>query len=276
MQIKISYRPLSITVCIVTLLLLSACKPSSSPQQTNDTIAGNVSNQESKNHDWPYHGLSPKEQRFAQQNLGVAWYSDIVTRSKRGVEATPIVIDGAMYLTGPWNVVIALDAVTGEQLWEYNPKLSGATARKACCDVVNRGVAVSAGKVITGVLDGRLLALDQQTGELIWEINTTDPDKNYTITGAPRIAGNLVIIGNGGAEYGVRGYVTAYDIDTGKQVWRFYTVPGNPADGFESSAMEMAAKTWTGEWWKHGGGGSMCGIFKQLLKINGTTPQHNT
>ena len=267
MQIKISYRPFSITVCIVTLLLLSACKPSSniSLQQTNDTVASKVSNQASKNHNWAYHGLSPKEQRFAQinnisdqnvQNLGVAWYSDIVTRSKRGVEATPIVIDGAMYLTGPWNVVIALDAVTGEQLWEYNPKLSGATARKACCDVVNRGVAVSAGKVITGVLDGRLLALDQQTGELIWEINTTDPDKNYTITGAPRIAGNLVIIGNGGAEYGVRGYVTAYDIDTGKQVWRFYTVPGNPADGFESSAMQMAAKTWTGEWWKHGGGGT--------------------
>ena len=207
------------------LLTLFACKPSSNRHQAIDTEvssgghAGAETNavQSPMNHDWAYHGLSPKEQRFAQinkindrnvENLGVAWYSDIQTRSKRGVEATPIVINGVMYLTGPWNVVIALDAVTGKQLWEYNPKISGATARKACCDVVNRGVAVNKGKVITGVLDGRLIALDQQTGKLIWEVHTVDPDKNYTITGAPRIVGNLVIIGNGGAEYGVRGYVT--------------------------------------------------------------------
>ena len=267
MQITIRFKPLVSVMCVFTLFILSACEYSESENQ-QEAVEMLVQSSETNglaNHDWAYHGLTPKEQRFAQidtindlnvESLGVAWYSDIKTRSKRGVETTPIVVDGVMYLTGPWNVVMAIDAVTGQQLWEYNPKISGATARKACCDVVNRGVAVSQGKVITGLLDGRLIALDQQTGKVVWEITTVDPEKNYTITGAPRIAGDLVIIGNGGAEYGVRGYVTAYNINTGKQVWRFYTVPGNPVDGFESSAMEMAAKTWTGEWWKYGGGGT--------------------
>jgi len=216
--------------------------------------------------DWAQHGNNFAEQRYSHlsqittdnvDKLGVAWYTDIQSRSLRGVEATPIVIDGVMYVTGPWNIVMAIDAVTGKQLWRYDPQLGGATTRKACCGVVNRGVAVAQGLVISGVLDGRLIALDQKTGELVWSQSTIDPDKKYTITGAPRIAGNKVIIGNGGAEYGVRGYVTAYDIKTGKQAWRFHTVPGNPADGFESKAMAMAAKTWTGEWWKLGGGGTV-------------------
>jgi len=225
MQITIRFKSFVSVMCVFTLFILSACEYSDSENQ-QDEVEMLVQSSETNglaNHDWAYHGLTPKEQRFAQidtindlnvESLGVAWYSDIKARSKRGVETTPIVVDGVMYLTGPWNVVMAIDAVTGQQLWEYNPKISGATARKACCDVVNRGVAVSKGKVITGLLDGRLLALDHQTGKVVWEITTVDPEKNYTITGAPRIAGDLVIIGNGGAEYGVRGYVTAYNINT--------------------------------------------------------------
>lgn len=214
---------------------------------------------------WAFHGNTQSEQRFSKleainasnvDQLGVAWYADIETRSLRGVEATPIVVDGVMYVTGPWNLVMALDAVSGETLWTYDPEIDGATARKACCDVVNRGVAVANGKVITGTLDGRLIALDQDTGKVAWEVVTVDQSKDYTITGAPRVAGDLVVIGNGGGEYGVRGYVTAYDIASGEEKWRFHTVPGNPEDGFESAAMEKAAETWNGEWWTYGGGGT--------------------
>jgi PQQ-dependent dehydrogenase (methanol/ethanol family) len=130
-------------------------------------------------------------------------------------------------------------------------------AANACCDVVNRGVAVWKGKVFFATLDGRLAALDAATGKLLWETLTIDRNFRYTITGAPRVAKGKVFIGNGGAEMGVRGYVSAYDADTGKLAWRFYTVPGNPAKGFESAVMEKAAKTWTGEWWKLGGGGTV-------------------
>lgn len=267
------HRPFGFLFIALTALFIGACTPDKPDehQSTDETsskttdLRKTLTSLGAENTNWSHHGLTPKEQRYSSlaaisdknvSELGVAWYSDIKTRSMRGIETTPIVIDGIMYLTGPWNLVMALNAVTGETLWEFDPEISGATARRACCDVVNRGVAVRDGKVFAGILDGRLIALDQKTGEVVWEILTVDPDKNYTITGAPRVAGNLVIIGNGGAEFGVRGYVTAYDIDTGKQAWRFYTVPGNPADGFESPAMEMAAKTWTGEWWKYGGGGT--------------------
>lgn len=228
-------------------------------------VSGCGSDTGQQNQDWAMHGMTSKEQRFSDLNiinadnveeLGVSWFAEIESRSLRGVEATPIVIDGKMYVTGPWNIVMALDAKNGKLLWRYDPEIAGATARKGCCDVINRGVAVSKGKVITGTLDGRLIALDQKTGKVVWEKVTVDQSKDYTITGAPRIAGDNVVIGNGGGEYGVRGYVTAYNIDSGKQVWRFYTVPGNPSDGFENPAMEKAAKTWTGEWWTYGGGGT--------------------
>jgi outer membrane protein assembly factor BamB len=119
---------------------------------------------------------------------------------------------------------------------------------KGCCDAVNRGVAYHDGKVFVGAYDGRLIALGAEKGEVLWEVKTTDPDKSYTITGAPRIAKDKVIIGNGGAELGVRGYVSAYELETGAMAWRFYTVPGNPADGFENALMEKIAKTWNGEW----------------------------
>jgi PQQ-dependent dehydrogenase (methanol/ethanol family) len=141
--------------------------------------------------------------------------------------------------------------------WKWDPEVPRAVGAKACCDVVNRGVAVHRGRVYVGTLDGRLASLDAESGKVLWQTVTVDQTQNYTITGAPRIVKNKVIIGNGGAEYGVRGFVSAYDADTGQLAWRFYTVPGDPAKGFESPAMARAAKTWTGEWWRLGGGGTV-------------------
>jgi quinohemoprotein ethanol dehydrogenase len=161
-----------------------------------------------------------------------------------------------MYVSGPWSKVYAINVRTGQMLWSYDPKVEGRYGEKACCDVVNRGVALYKGLVYIGTLDGRLIALDAAVGKPVWEVQTVDSSKPYTITGAPRVVEGKVIIGNGGSDYGVRGYITAYDALSGKQVWRFYTVPGDPSEPFESEEMKMAAGTWTGEWWKYGGGGT--------------------
>jgi PQQ-dependent dehydrogenase (methanol/ethanol family) len=211
---------------------------------------------------WMSYGRTYSEQRYSTleqvnasnvEKLGLAWFFDLET--ERGVEATSIVVDGVMYTTSAWSVVHALDAASGEHLWSYDPGVKKDVTRHACCDAVNRGVAVWEGQVFVGVLDGRLVALDAATGEVNWEVVTVDQSKPYTITGAPRVIKDKVLIGNGGAEYGVRGYLSAYDADSGEMVWRFYTVPGDPELGFENDAMEMAAKTWNGKVWELGGGG---------------------
>ena len=199
--------------------------------------------------------------------LGLAWYTELNTH--RGIEATPIVIDGVMYVTGGWSIVHALDAKTGALLWTHDPGVPREWSRYACCDVVNRGVAVGQGKVFVGTLDGRLIAIDARTGKQVWAVQTTDTNAPYTITGAPRIVAGNVVIGNGGADYGVRGYVSGYDAGSGHRKWRFHTVPGNPANGFggkDESGMAEAAKTWTGEWWQTGGGGTAWNAMaRQLL-----------
>lgn len=215
------------------------------------------------NTDWLTYGHDYAETRFStldQVNdtnvaeLGVAWTFD--TGSFRGLESTPLVYDGVIYATRPWSSVFALDARTGEKLWDYDPQVDKSMGWKACCDVVNRGVAMYQGKIYVGALDGRLIALDAKTGKELWSVVTVDQSRPYTITGAPRIADGKVVIGNGGSELGVRGYVTAYDADTGEQAWRFWVVPGNPADGFENPDMEFAAQSWYGKWWEQGGGGA--------------------
>lgn len=225
-----------------------------------------INNADSEPGNWLAYGRTYEEQRFSPltqvdkssvARLGLSWFKDM--RSNRALESTPIVVDGMMFLTTAWSRVYALDAKTGEEIWFHDPKVPGAWARKACCDVVNRGAAVYKGRVYVASLDGRLIALDAATGSLIWEVNTLiDRDRDYTITGAPRVANGKVYIGNGGAEYGVRGYVTAYDAASGEQVWRFFTVPGDPSLPFEHPEMELAAETWKGgEWWKIGGGGTV-------------------
>jgi quinohemoprotein ethanol dehydrogenase len=214
--------------------------------------------------EWITHGGTYAEQRYSPLarihagnvgELGLAWYLDLGT--KRGLEATPIVVDGVIYATGTWSVVFAVDARTGELLWSHDPQVPRQVGRLACCDVVNRGVAVYEGRVYSATLDGRLLALDAATGEVVFDVQTTDRSRPYTITMAPRVVKGKVIVGNGGAELGVRGYVSAYDARTGALVWRFYTVPGDPSLPFEAPELEAAAKTWTGEWWKVGGGGTV-------------------
>jgi len=216
--------------------------------------------------DWPSYGLDYAETRFSRLNqistanvekLGLVWAYDL--ESRRGIEATPVVVDGIMYVSASWSVVHAIDTRTGRRLWVYDPEVPKEAGYKGCCDVVNRGVALYKGKVFVGTYDGRLVALDAVTGKVAWIQDTIiDRTRSYTITGAPRVYKGKVIIGNGGAEYGVRGYVTAYDAETGEQKWRWFTVPGDPSKPFEDESMARAAKTWdpSGKYWEAGGGGT--------------------
>jgi PQQ-dependent dehydrogenase (methanol/ethanol family) len=219
--------------------------------------------------EWPVHGGTDLEQRFSpldQVNvdtvgkLGLAWSFEF--DSNRGQEATPIVTGGALYVSTAWSRVYALDAGTGRELWRFDPQVAGREGFDACCDVVSRGVAVAHGRVYLAALDGRLIALDARSGKPLWSVQTTDPSKPYTITGAPRVMGDKIVIGNAGGEYGVRGYVTAYAAATGRQLWRFYTVPPGPSappDGAASDAIlkKAALPTWAGAWYQYGGGGAV-------------------
>jgi len=213
---------------------------------------------------WPSVGRTSDEQRFSPLDrintgnvaqLGLAWFADFDTN--RGQESTPLAIDGVLYLSTAWSKVKAYDARTGHSIWAFDPKVPGEFAGRGCCDVVNRGVAAYDGKIYVTSYDGRLFALDAHTGNVIWQVLTLDHDKPVTSTGAPRIVKGKVIIGNAGGEFGVRGYISAYDAGSGKLVWRVYTIPGNPANGFETPVLKTAARTWHGNWWEVGGGGAV-------------------
>ncbi|MEL6192572.1 MAG: PQQ-dependent dehydrogenase, methanol/ethanol family [Bacteroidota bacterium] len=261
-----------LSICLI-LGLIQACTPppekGSSKHISQVTSAVDdqaLENARSTPGNWMTHGLDYAETRFSSLNeittenvkdLSLEWSFDLGAR--RGIEATPIVVDGIMYVSASWSIVHAIDVRTGQEIWKYDPEVSGTVGKKACCDVVNRGVALYKGKVFAGILDGRLVALDAATGEVIWEKVTVDQSKFYTITGAPRVFKGNVIIGNGGAEMGVRGYITAYDAETGDQKWRWYSVPGDPSKPFEHPDLEAAAKTWdpSSKYWEVGGGGTM-------------------
>jgi len=215
--------------------------------------------------EWLSHGRGYSEQRFSPlsqvtgeniRKLGLTAFVDL--GENRGQEATPLMADGVIFTSLSWSKVMAVDAATGKTLWNFDPQVPKGKAIDACCDSVNRGVALWQGKVFVGALDGRLIALDAKTGQRLWEVQTTDRSQPYTITGAPRVVKGKVIIGNGGADYGVRGFFSAYDANTGAMLWRFYTVPGDPAKPYEQPELAEATKTWKGDvYWKYGGGGTV-------------------
>jgi quinohemoprotein ethanol dehydrogenase len=221
-----------------------------------------IANADAEPGNWLSYGRTYSEQRFSPlariddknaKQLGLAWFADLDTN--RAQEATPLIVDGVMYVSTAWSLVKAYDARTGRLLWAYDPQVRRELGVNACCDVGNRGVAAWNHKIFVGVYDGRLVALDAASGKPVWSTLTVDTAKPYTITQAPRVIKGRVLIGNSGGEYGTRGYISAYDAETGKLAWRFYTVPGDPSKPFENEAMARAAKTWSGEWWKLGGGG---------------------
>jgi quinohemoprotein ethanol dehydrogenase len=249
-----------LAACAALTLGLGSCKEAAGGIDGDMLLAA-----EGDTANWVTHGRTYSEQRFSPLDaigtgnvgeLGLAWYADMDTA--RGQEATPLVIDGTIYVTTAWSKVKAYDARTGEPLWDYDPEVPGEWGAYGCCDVVNRGLAAWGDKLFLGTFDGRLVALDRATGKPVWSTLTVDQLKPYTITGAPRVIGGKVIIGNGGAEYGVRGYVSAYDAESGDMLWRFHTVPGGPEEeGSEPEYLKAARETWNGEFWKLGGGGTV-------------------
>ncbi|MGH8596064.1 MAG: PQQ-binding-like beta-propeller repeat protein, partial [Gammaproteobacteria bacterium] len=229
-------------------------------------VDGAAIGDETQGKNWLSYGRTYSEQRYSPLTeitaenvgaLGLDWFIEL--SDQRSLISTPLVVDGVMYFTGSWSKVIAVDLHTRKVLWTFDPnvlEIAGDRARIFWDS--NRGTAYWKGKLFVATGDGRLIAVDAQSGNEVWSAQTTDPKLPLYINGAPRVFNDKVLIGNGGTEVGsARGYVTAYNTETGEQVWRFYVVPGNPADGFEQPAMEMAAKTWTGEWWKYGGGGTV-------------------
>ncbi len=243
-----------------TLALLAACSGGFDPSDIDTSVYGAGDDWDNPGGDWAeshFSRLGDITKENAGQ-LGLAWEYDLGTA--RVQEATPVVIDGVMYTSGNLGRVYARNAATGEELWTFDPGVDMQANRYACCDQANRGVAVADGKVFVGSLDGHLFALDAKTGKVVWRKDTiADRSRGYTITGAPEVAGDVVVIGNAGAEYDTRGYVTAYDVKTGKEAWRFYTIPHDPADGpQESKALEAALKTWDAKSrWDIGGGGTV-------------------
>jgi PQQ-dependent dehydrogenase (methanol/ethanol family) len=266
MNIRIAGLAGAIAAGLVGLIWLANVAVAQTPTTNVDGTA--IGDADKTPGEWLSNGRTYSEQRYSPLaainktnigKLGVAW--EFRTNTVRGLETTPLVANGVMYVTGSWSKVWALDAKTGKQIWAYDPLVPGSWGRYACCDVVNRGVALWKGAVYLGTLDGRLVKLDAQTGKVDWDVNTIDRKRPYTITGAPRVVKGNVLIGNGGAEYGVRGYLSAYDADSGKMKWRFYVVPGDPSKKPEDAAMAAAMKTWsTGgtnhKWWVQGGGGT--------------------
>lgn len=233
-------------------------------QQAAAVDAQRLLNADSERGNWMSYGRTYDEKRFSPLDqindsnvgqLGLQWFIDLPTN--QNVETTPLVIDGVMYLTLPWSEVMALDAKTGEQLWHHDPQVPGDWNINVCCGLDNRGAAAWNGRIIFGTLDGRLIALNAETGEQVWSTKAT-PEGRYSITGAPRVADGKVFIGSAGGEFDVRGHVDAYDAETGEFIWRFWTVPGDPALGFEDEIQEMAAETWkTPGWWETGPGGTV-------------------
>lgn len=276
-------RSVIVATVVGAALLASGCgkQAADNPVQAIPTEADKrLLNAAADPANWVTHGGTYDEQRYSPlaainaANVGdlkLAWFYDLDTN--RGQESTPLVVDGILYATTAWSKVKAVDAASGKEIWTFDPEVPGEWGQRGCCDVVNRGAAYYDGKIYVGTYDGRLIALDAKTGNVIWSEQTVDRKYPYTITGAPRVVRGKVIIGNGGAELGVRGYVTAYDAQTGKQAWRFYTIPGDPAKGPDGEISdkvlaEKAKSTWFGKWYDYGGGGTVWDAIVYDAELN--------
>jgi quinohemoprotein ethanol dehydrogenase len=267
--------PLCAVSVLAILVVIGAAASTASDANDRPVDGSRIINADAEPGNWLSYGRTYSEQRFSPlakindtnaAKLGLAWFADLDTN--RAQEATPLVVDGVMYITTAWSLVKAYDVRSGKQLWAYDPQVKRELGVNACCDVGNRGVAAWNHKIFVGAYDGRLVALDAATGKVAWSTQTVDSSKPYTITQAPRVIKGRVIIGNSGGEYGTRGYISAYDAETGKLAWRFFTVPGDPSKPFENEAMARAAKTWFGEWWKLGGGGPVWDAISYDPKLN--------
>ena len=254
---KISTTPL------LALLLAAGSAAAQQPKRVDDVALKNAGK---TGEDWLTYGVTPGETRYSPlalinttnvSRLGLEWSYD-VGPGGGAQETTPLVWNGTLYAITNWSVVFAIDVRTGKEKWRWDPEVNQDKVRsKICCGVVNRGIALYNGKIIAPIIDGRLEALDAETGKVVWESRVSYSQDNYSITMAPRIAKGKVIIGASGSEYPVRGFFSAFDAETGRFAWRFYTVPGDPSKPFENPALKKAAETWSGEWWKLGGGGSV-------------------
>lgn len=232
---------------------------------SNATIVDNAALDNAKDgSNWPAFSRTFSEDRFSPltqindktvSRLGLAWSLELPGFAS--TESNPLAVDGVLYFSVGLTVVHAVDARSGKLLWRYDAEVAKTAPRKMHYSWGSRGLAFWNGRIYVGTMDGRLIALDAKNGKQVWSVMTIDAADGRYITGAPRVFNGKVIMGHGGGDYGARGYVTAYDAESGRQLWRFYTVPGNPALGFENKTMEMAARTWHGEWWKHGGGGAV-------------------
>jgi quinohemoprotein ethanol dehydrogenase len=260
----------AVVATCMSMIALGGCSGKSDQGDGPEVVAtggidGSVIADEANGDNWASYGRTYSEQHFSPltdinseniSQLGLAWSMELP--DVHGAASVPLAVDGVLYFVVDQATVHAVDAATGKPLWKYDPEVAKVAGRKLRHSWGTRGIAFWRGKVYVGTADGRLIAIDAASGQPVWTTQTLDPKDSSAITGAPRVFNGLVIIGQAGADVTpIRGYVTAYDAETGEQKWRFYTVPGDPAKGFEDDAQRMAAKTWTGEWWKMGGGGTV-------------------
>jgi quinohemoprotein ethanol dehydrogenase len=254
-------------------LVLAGCQRSEAPVATTPAVLESPANVNAErllaasngSTQWLTYGGNYEETRFSPLKqidtsnvgtLGLEWFADYDTNLQQ--TGTPLYIDGVIYVSTAWSKVYAFDAKSGKTLWHYDPKVPGEWAVNVCCGLVNRGIAAWNGKIYVGTLDGRLVAIDAKTGAPAWDVQAANKEVRHSITVAPRVVKGKVFVGPSGGEFGVRGYIAAFDAETGKEAWRFYTVPGDPSKPQENAALEKAAKTWgKGDWWKIGGGGTV-------------------
>jgi quinohemoprotein ethanol dehydrogenase len=271
-------------VALSAAVAMAAKQPRRVDDEALRNAASNGNEWLSYGHDYSEQHYSPLKQVDANNvdKLGLAWYYQ--TDDDPGtVEGSPIVANGTMYFTATWDQLYAVDARTGKLKWKWIPEVSHQNFKpmnpnapdririgpSVCCGPANRGVAIYDGKIYMGTLDGRLIAFDAETGKIVWQVQSAPEGQDYSITGAPRIVKNMVVIGNAGGEYAVRGYVDAYDAETGKRIWRAYTVPGDPSKPFEDPFLKRAVRTWKGgDWWKLGGGGAVWNAISYDPKLN--------